>query len=376
MKMKTILMALFLTTCMAAPLMAEVREGAVTFGLSGGGYTFDTKQDVKTNFSSGAKLGYNITGNWGLESSFSYVKMKPKNSQVGEDGELYNLNGNILYHFLPENRLVPFFALGGGWSRTTHLFGKEINDATLNFGPGIQYSISDAVALRLDFRNIYSYTGDSTTYWSNYEYTAGLSFQFGGKKAASAAAEAPVKTALAPAEETPKKQSAEPAVTATKAAPPAAVAQAPAQPVAAVPVETAPAVAVATPVPKETLQAPPPAPAPVAEESACNKSITVLDVIPLEDGVEIITDAPVDIFKSFELSAPTRMAIDICTGTHITYGGRTMTYAVNKMGITTVRVGNHPGKLRIAFDSPRARFPAHQIKKTKSGVKVMFKKSK
>ena len=120
----------------------------------------------------------------------THVKMKPKNSQVGENGELYNLNGNILYHFLPENRLVPFFALGGGWSRTTHLFGKEINDATLNFGPGIQYSISDAVALRVDFRNIYSYTGDSTTYWSNYEYTAGLSFQFGGKKAAPAAAPA------------------------------------------------------------------------------------------------------------------------------------------------------------------------------------------
>jgi opacity protein-like surface antigen len=372
MKVKTILMGLFLTTFIATPLMAEVREGAFTFALSEGGYTFDSKQDVKTNFSSGMKLGYNITGNWGLESSFSYVKMESKHSQENDKGELYNLNGNILYHFLPENRLVPFLALGGGWSRTTHLFGTPDNqDGTLNYGAGIKYFLCDTVALRADFRNIYSYhSGGSESYWSNYEYTAGLSFQFGGTKSSPVAVvtEKPVKMAMAPAEPAVEKQPIEPAVTAAKVVP-SVVTQPPAEPV--------PALAAVPPVPIVTQQPPAtPAPTPVAEESACDKSIAVLNVMILEDGVEIITDSPVDIFRTFSLSDPTRLAIDICSSTHITNGGRTLRYSVNKMGISTVRVGNHPGKLRIALDSPHAKFPAYKIIKTKSGLKVIFKKKK
>ena len=377
MKVKSILMALCLTMFIAAPLMAEVREGAVTFSLSEGGYTFDSKQDVKTNLSSGVKLGYNLTANWGLESSFSYVKMDSKNSQPNDKGELYNLSGDILYHFLPENRLVPFFALGGGWSRTTHLFGTpDNNDATLNYGAGIKYFVSDAVALRGDFRNIYSYhSGGSESYWSNYEYTAGLSFQFGGTKSPPVAAvtEKPVKRAMAPAEAAPKKQPAEPAVTAAKVAQPV-VTQPVAQPVIAEPAKPVPVLAAVSPVPKEIQQPRPPEQAPVAEKPECDKSIAVLDVMILEDGVEIITDSPVDSFRTFGLFDPTRLAIDICTSTHA--GGRTLRYSVNKMGISTVRVGNHPGKLRIALDSPHAKFPPYKIIKTKSGLKVIFKKKK
>ena len=368
MKMKTMLLVLFLTTCIATPLLAEVREGAFTFSISEGGYTFDTKQDVKTNFSSGVKLGYNLTADWGLESSFSYVEMESKNSQVDKDGELYNLSGNILYHFLPENRFVPFFTLGGGWSRNTHHFGSDDDNenATLNYGAGVKYFVSDAVALRADFRNIYSYTGDSTTYWSNYEYTAGLSFQFGGTKSppVAAVAEKPVKGAIAPAEEAPKKQPAEPAASAAKVAQPV-VSQPVAEPVVAEPAKPVPVLAAVTS-----------APTPVAEKPECDKSIAVLDVMILEDGLEIITDSPVDIFRTFGLSDPTRLAIDICTSTHVTNGGRTLRYSVNKMGISTVRVGNHPGKLRIALDSPHAKFPPYKIIKTKSGLKVIFKKKK
>ena len=51
----------------------------------------------------------------------------------------------------------------------------------------MMYFLNDWVALRGDVRHILSFHSSkfgAGNYWSNYEYTAGVTFQFGGTRAA------------------------------------------------------------------------------------------------------------------------------------------------------------------------------------------------
>jgi len=368
---KLLLPALLITIFTATQTFAQVQEGAFTASLFEGGYTFDDKQHLKTEVAHGVRLGYHLTSNWGIEGQLTYVPLKSTRATIQTEGEQYGLSGNLLYHFLPESQVVPYVVLGGGLSERKNYFNSN-TDATLDYGAGMHYFISDRVSLRGDVRNILSFhssTRGQGDHWSNYEYTAGLTFQFGGTRPAAPAPAMAKPAALTEAQlpETEKPQLPEPQPAQARALPAtpstSSDANAPAATVAqrAAPVTTPRPVAV---VPVAQL-------AGTTEDSTGCKVSTVANVVIGSNGVEIISDLDIETYKVFKLSAPTRLVIDIFCATYGT-DGKTLKFAVNRKGISSLRVGTHPGKMRVVLDSPLAKFPGYRLEKTERGLNLLF----
>ncbi|QXE85508.1 MULTISPECIES: OmpA family protein [Geomonas] len=195
--MKKIVSSMFacaavLTVATAA--IAGEREGAFSISPFAGGYTFDGEQHLKTAPVFGLRLGYDLTKNWGVEAVADYLATEGTRNDRSFNALSYRLD--ILYNFLPEGPLVPYLAVGGGGITYGH--GREglkisdrTTDATINAGGGVKYFVTDSVALRADARQLFLLESpDSPKY--NWEYTAGLTFLFGGKTAsAPVAAPAP-----------------------------------------------------------------------------------------------------------------------------------------------------------------------------------------
>ena len=200
-----LLTAILLVFVVESPVMAEIKGKEVTVSPFVGAYIFDGSQSLDPSLAAGMRLGINLDKNWGLEGQFSYAWLK----NAGKYGGLYNVSGDLLYHFIPEGRVVPYLMVGAGLSKTDYVIATK-NNGLVEYGVGIKYFISNAVALRWDARQIYLLSRNnisaSTDYWQNSEFTVGLSFQFGGTKSVSPALKeiVPAAAAVHPAEPEPK----------------------------------------------------------------------------------------------------------------------------------------------------------------------------
>jgi OOP family OmpA-OmpF porin len=146
-----------------------------------GGYTFDGTQHLKTGPVFGLRLGYNITENWATEGVFDFVPTETTRGNNHINAYSYRLD--LLYNFMPTRTVVPYLAVGGGGTTFEYRHGNgHDSDATFNFGGGVKYFITESIALRGDVRQLLAFE-DKTQF--NWEYTAGMTFLFGGKKAAS-----------------------------------------------------------------------------------------------------------------------------------------------------------------------------------------------
>ena len=175
---------------------AGERAGAVSVSPFVGGYVYDDAQPLLENrVVYGLRLGYDWTDSLATELVFDYVWARLKSSDNELDAYSYRLD--MLYNFMPHANLVPYLAVGGG-GETLRYWQNDTTDLTLNLGGGLKYFVTDNVALRADARYLFDFH-DPT--YHNWEYSAGISFLFGGKKAAAAAAEAA--PAAAPEAEAP-----------------------------------------------------------------------------------------------------------------------------------------------------------------------------
>ncbi len=156
---------------------AENKSGALGVTLFYGGYTFDPDQDLDAARTYGLVLGYNATAHWGIEGQFNYVDTEDNGD---EDVAAYVYHLDALYHFIPENRLVPYVALGAGGINYDYDRPGVSNDAYFlaNYGAGLKYFLGESVALRADVRHIISFNDTN----NNLLYTLGLLFSFGGEK--------------------------------------------------------------------------------------------------------------------------------------------------------------------------------------------------
>ena len=171
------LFLLLTTTCFAGE-----REGAFSISPFAGGYTFDGVQHLKTSPVYGLRLGYDITKNVAVEYVVDFLATEGTQSDRSINALSYRMDA--LYNFMPEGRLVPFLALGGGGITAGHGSGFNAGgsntDATLNAGGGVKYFLTDSLALRGDARQLFVFDRKTVLNW---EYTAGMTFVFGGKKA-------------------------------------------------------------------------------------------------------------------------------------------------------------------------------------------------
>ncbi len=162
---------------------AEERAGSLSISPVGGAYIFDNEQDIKKDAIGGAGVSYNFDKNWGSEIMVNYGRFgheyfdSPDCCCKEEKVDGYIMHLDALYHFRPEQKLVPYLAAGIGG---VVLDGEHLDNeyVTVNYGGGLKYSLSDNIALRGDARHIYD-PEDSN---HNGSVTLGLTFQFGGEK--------------------------------------------------------------------------------------------------------------------------------------------------------------------------------------------------
>ena len=184
-----VLVACILITATAA--FGANRAEQVSISPVIGGYTFDGRQHLDTNLIYGARAGYNITDNFGLEALFDYVNSEPTRAKNKVD--MYRYGGELLYHFMPENTLVPYLAVGLSGLNFDGAVADKKPRAAVDYGLGAKYFLNDTFALRGDVRHIiYSYSSQTK---NNLEYTLGAYIPFGGTKPAAK----PVEPAPAPA---------------------------------------------------------------------------------------------------------------------------------------------------------------------------------
>ena len=157
-----------------------MKSGSFTVNPFAGGYLFEGDQDLKHEPAYGLGLGYNFSEHCSLEAVFGYVDTESRAHGIFDEGDvdvyLYKLDG--LYHFMPSEKLVPYIALGAGVITIDPDRSKNDNDFIGNYGAGIKYFINEVVSLRADVRHVMTFPDN------NLLYTAGLTFQLGGKQKA------------------------------------------------------------------------------------------------------------------------------------------------------------------------------------------------
>jgi len=177
---------------------AQVKEGSFSVAPFIGGYAFEGNENIKSAPVYGMRAGYNFARNWGAEGFFNYVPTKIKDIVGDDDLKLYGYGIDVLYHFMPENRLVPFLAAGvGGISYSPQIGNNSPNKFTVDYGAGLKYFLTDWLALRADVRHVIPLSDR----YNDLLCTVGINFAFGGvKKAAPVAEGSAVQQAAAPAE--------------------------------------------------------------------------------------------------------------------------------------------------------------------------------
>ncbi len=182
---------------------AQMREGSISFTPQVGGFRFEDKQNFDHGYHVGIGLGYNFTHNLGAEFTFNFIRTawnwkgtesdwNPINAKV--NGYMYR--GDLLYHFMPERKIVPYIAGGAGGLtlHAGHWYDKNTSFIA-NYGGGVKLFVSENVALRGDIRHVVAF--DKT--YHDIMYTLGVNFLGGGSaRSIAPAAAAPVAAAPAP----------------------------------------------------------------------------------------------------------------------------------------------------------------------------------
>lgn len=184
-----------ITLCVAGSLLALAtgatagnQEGTFSISPVVGGYTSEntTKSGFNTKPVFGGRVGYNFTKAIGIEGLFDYV---PKADSV----KFYRYGGEVLYHFMPDNKFVPYIAAGYAGFNTDKAGIFKKTHGAIDYGIGAKYFFNDNFALRADARHIFYQVSDGK--YNEAEYTLGAYIPFGGVKQAAK----PVESTPAPA---------------------------------------------------------------------------------------------------------------------------------------------------------------------------------
>jgi len=316
---KTVLSLMVLTATLlsAYPASAEINGGEFSLSPFIGTYIYDSSQKLDPSIAFGLRLGYNLNRNWGIEGDFTYGRQRDK----GIYSSLVSLRGDILYHFFPQNKLVPFLAAGGGWMNSDlgPLGGQY---GTIDAGGGLKYFLNDTLALRGDFRQILAIgsplPNHHTEFLQNTEVTVGFTIQFGGTKATSPAVEP--------------------------------------EPVAA-------------PVP--------PPPVPQAEETpSCWKAdttetpagkIMITGLCFKDNTLEVQSSERIRKYDIFTVSQPSRLVIDIPNAAS---GFKAQAIQPNRLGIAAIRFASYPDYLRIFLDAAQGLILPYRTEETDGSLNI------
>lgn len=108
---------------------------------------------------------------------------------------------------------------------------------------------------------------------------------------------------------------------------------------------------------------------PVMQEQPIEVSSIVKGVVIGASYIDILANGRVDSFKQMKLTKPERLAIDI-PGTHTV---KSKSIAINKFGVSKIRIGSNPGFTRIVLDLSGSPMSLYEITSVDDGLRIMFK---
>jgi hypothetical protein len=103
---------------------------------------------------------------------------------------------------------------------------------------------------------------------------------------------------------------------------------------------------------------------------ANNQPIAVTGVIYGANSIEFTSSGDIIGFKAFTLQQPGRLVIDI-PGAQSTL--RSLAIPANRYGLLKGRIGIFEGKLRIVLDAGAKPFPAYEVLKTGTGLRIVLR---
>lgn len=332
--------ALCIVLMITGTAFAAEKSGQFSISSMVGTYTIGnlTKSSSTTNVVNEIKAGYNLNEYFGLELNVAYTQIPENKNKNG----LLKYGGDVLFHLMPEGDFVPYLALGaGGMSLMENKLGGATSaNAFVDGGGGIKYQFTDSIALRVDVR-VNKITNKTEN--NHLVVLAGLHFPFGATKSAGKLPESGDTQAASvpPPQPAPTMASTEPLT--QDACKPAVPADSTAGPVTAV---------VGS----------------VSAESTDRKTV-VTDIIIDKNYIDILVDSPIADYKTLELNEPERLAIYLQT---TAWGLAKRFIAVNRFGVSNIRIGIYPDSVTIVLDSPDSAFPSYLIEKKGNGLRITF----
>lgn len=168
---------IFFSAFFCSSAFSQVKPGSLNITGFGGGYFFDSKESLHSDYIYGSGFGMNFTDRWGAECIFNYSRFEYENVMVDDKAETYIFQLDGFYHFMPDKRVVPYLAAGVGGM----IFDVEETDdessTFFNYGGGVKFYLTDHLVLRGDVRRIFTF--DDMHY--NWSMLLGVSFEFGGR---------------------------------------------------------------------------------------------------------------------------------------------------------------------------------------------------
>lgn len=177
---------------LAMTTVASAGNKADTFSVSPviGGISYEGYQHLETAPLFGARAGYNFTKALGIEALFDFSRTEGTHSNTTLD--FYRYGGELLYHFLPDNKFVPYLAAGyAGMNLKGNNPYPETSKTkgVLDYGLGFKYFVTEDIAWRADIRGLMYYYAKEDQY--AFVYTTGVYIPFGGTPAVSKLADPP-----------------------------------------------------------------------------------------------------------------------------------------------------------------------------------------
>ncbi|MBP8609933.1 MAG: outer membrane beta-barrel protein [Syntrophaceae bacterium] len=168
MKKIVILAAVIFTMVAFSTAYAGNKAGDFSVGLSAGGYFFEGNQDYQDNIASGVRAGYNFTDNIGMEIFVNYVPSEfEEEYRDGDRNRVYVAGLEGIFNLMPENRFVPFIAVGLGAIHYTSGDDDLVpSKMIVDYGAGIKFFVTKDLIVRADVRHVLP-IGDKDEYGDN-----------------------------------------------------------------------------------------------------------------------------------------------------------------------------------------------------------------
>jgi OOP family OmpA-OmpF porin len=181
---KTQIAVAAVVAALTAPAMADQSRWYINPMIGVQDYDTERGLDDETTYIIGGEYRYN--DNWAAE--LRYLESSPDGKVAADDTDVSQYYIDALYYLQPADaRWQPYALLGLGHAD----YDGKLSDSTetqANAGFGVRYSLSDSWSLRGDLRGLYGFD-DGT--WDSLA-SIGISYAFGGKKAAPAPVAGPV----------------------------------------------------------------------------------------------------------------------------------------------------------------------------------------